>query len=56
VLALVGEVFRLIPLKTESVHYIIIITNSTLCNIHQSKARLSRFCSLCAGSFDEHRF
>jgi hypothetical protein len=50
VLALVGEVLRLVPLKTDSAHYIIITTNMALCNTPHSTTRLSRFYAEYAGS------
>ena len=56
VLALVGEVFRLVLLKTDSAHYIIITTNSALCNRRYPAVRLSRFCAEYAGSSMNTRF
>jgi hypothetical protein len=41
VLALVGEVLRLIPLETDSAHYNSIITNMALCNMLHPAAMLS---------------
>jgi hypothetical protein len=46
VLTLIGEVLRLVPLETDSAHYIIIITIMALCNMPLIRDCLSRFCAL----------
>ena len=56
VLALIGEVLRLVPFETDSAHYIIIITNLTLCNMPHPAAKLSHFCAHVSWEFDEHPF
>ena len=54
VLALIGEVLRLVPLETDSAHYNSIITNTALCNMLPPHSQTFPFLFLMRWEFDKY--